>query len=109
MPGLPSFDSSTFPVSRRSLICSGLGAVAAVAFGGTASAARTSGFARWVAAMRPRAIARGVSPATYARVTDRLTPDLSVLESLHAQPEFTQKLWQYINRCCSEWRVTTGK
>ena len=109
MSGFPSFNGSTFRISRRSLICSGLGAAASMAFGGTASAARTAGFSHWVAAMRARAIARGVSPATYARTTDGLTPDLSVLESLHAQPEFTQKLWQYINRCCSDWRVTTGK
>src|SRR6185437_10710713 len=109
MSGFPSFNGYTFRISRRSLICSGLGAAASMAFGGTASAARTAGFSHWVAAMRARAIARGVSPATYARTTDGLTPDLSVLESLHAQPEFTQKLWQYINRCCSEWRVTTGK
>ena len=26
-----------------------------------------------------------------------------------AQPEFTEQLWQYINRRCSDWRVITGK
>jgi lytic murein transglycosylase len=86
-----------------------LGAAAAVACGGTASAARTSGFARFIAVMRSRAIARGVSPATYARVTDGLRPDMTVFEALHAQPEFHQELWQYINRRCSDWRVITGK
>ncbi len=27
----------------------------------------------------------------------------------HAQPEFTEQVWQYINRRCSDWRVITGK
>jgi peptidoglycan lytic transglycosylase B len=42
-------------------------------------------------------------------VMDHLTPDMSVFAALHAQPEFTEKLWQYINRRCSDWRVITGK
>ena len=28
---------------------------------------------------------------------------------VRAQPEFTEQLWQYINRRCSDWRVITGK
>jgi lytic murein transglycosylase len=38
-----------------------------------------------------------------------LTPDTSVFEQFRAQPEFTEQLWQYINRRCSDWRVITGK
>jgi lytic murein transglycosylase len=38
-----------------------------------------------------------------------VAPDMSVFESLHAQPEFTEELWQYINRRCSEWRVNRGQ
>ena len=26
-----------------------------------------------------------------------------------SQPEFTEQMWQYINRRCSDWRVITGK
>ena len=26
-----------------------------------------------------------------------------------SQPEFTEQIWQYINRRCSDWRVITGK
>jgi len=36
-------------------------------------------------------------------------PDTSVYALDKAQPEFTEQMWQYINRRCSEWRVTTGK
>ena len=38
-----------------------------------------------------------------------LTPDTSVYELQRAQPEFTEQVWQYINRRCSDWRVITGK
>jgi lytic murein transglycosylase len=93
-----------FTLSRRALL---LGAAANAAFDGTALA--RSSFAQWVAAFRPYALKHGISAATYARVMERVTPDMSVFESLHAQPEFHQELWQYINRRCSEWRVTTGK
>ena len=109
MPVFPRFDRSTPSLTRRTLMSGALGAAVSLAFGGTESVAKTTTFAHWVAAMRPRAIARGVSAATYARVMDHVTPDMSVFEPLHAQPEFTQQLWQYINRRCSDWRVTTGK
>jgi lytic murein transglycosylase len=38
-----------------------------------------------------------------------VTPDTSVFEQFRAQPEFTEEVWQYINRRCSDWRVITGK
>ena len=38
-----------------------------------------------------------------------LTPDTSVFAQYRAQPEFTEQVWQYINRRCSDWRVITGK
>jgi membrane-bound lytic murein transglycosylase B len=98
------------PIDRRALltgaVATGVGLVL-----GTHAAARPSNaaFTRWVASFRRRAIKRGISATTYDRVMGSLTPDMSVFASLRAQPEFTQKLWQYINRRCSEWRVTTGQ
>ena len=38
-----------------------------------------------------------------------LTPDTSVYALERKQPEFTEQLWQYVNRRCSDWRVITGK
>ena len=38
-----------------------------------------------------------------------VTPDTSVFEQYRSQPEFTELMWQYINRRCSDWRVITGK
>src|SRR3974390_70208 len=64
---------------------------------------------RWVESFRARAVNRGISEQTYNRVMATLQPDTSVFEAERAQPEFTELLWQYINRRCSEWRVNTGK
>lgn len=71
--------------------------------------ARSPAFSRWVETFRARATARGVSEQTYNRVMAAIEPDMSALEAVRAQPEFTEELWQYVNRRCSEWRVNTGK
>jgi len=65
-------------------------------------------FDRWLAAFRARAIARGVSEATYARVTSNLTPDTTVYALNASQDEFREQLWQYLNRRVSDWRIVTG-
>jgi lytic murein transglycosylase len=71
--------------------------------------AAPSGFSRWVLSFRPRALARGISAETYDRVMGSVTPDTAVYALQRKQPEFTEQMWQYINRRCSEWRVITGK
>jgi membrane-bound lytic murein transglycosylase B len=66
-------------------------------------------FAQWVESFKPRALARGVSEATYTRVMRDLKPDTSVYALDRSQPEFTEKLWQYLNRRVSDWRITEGR
>ena len=83
--------------------------VAALAFPPPLVAAPDSGFARWVANFKARALARGISEKTYDRVMNAVTPDTSVYALQRSQPEFTEEMWQYINRRCSEWRVNTGR
>src|SRR6202162_5021908 len=73
-----------------------------------AQTASTS-FAAWRDAFRPRALARGVSASTYARVMGSIAPDTSVYGEIRSQPEFNEALWQYINRRVSDWRIITGK
>jgi peptidoglycan lytic transglycosylase B len=36
-------------------------------------------------------------------------PDTTVFELDRKQPEFSEQLWQYLNRRVSDWRITTGK
>ena len=103
-------DSVPQPVpylNRRYLIIGALGIAAQ--FAASRAFARPAGFERWVEAFRARAVKRGISEQTYNRVMATLQPDTSVFEAERSQPEFTELLWQYINRRCSEWRVNTGK
>lgn len=95
-------------LNRRALLAAALGGGLSLALTGSAFA-RSAGFERWVHAFRARAVARGISAETYDRVMGRLEPDTSVYEQFQKQPEFTELMWQYINRRCSDWRVITGK
>ena len=83
----------------------------AAAFASSTALAQTASqsFEQWVATFRARALARGISDKTYARVMSGLKPDLSVFAQQRAQPEFNEQIWQYLNRRVSDWRLTTGK
>ena len=111
MPRIPSSEipQPIVAVTRRACLSLALGATASLALGRPALAAQPPAFARWVAAFRARAIRRGIAEPTYDRVMNAVTPDTSVFAEYRAQPEFTEQVWQYINRRCSDWRVITGK
>src|SRR5215213_1080261 len=99
----------TNDISRRALLAGIISA--GTIFAATPALAQGSraGFERWVENFRPRALKRGVSDATYTRVMRGLTPDNSVFAQIRNQPEFNEKLWQYLNRRVSDWRIVTGK
>ena len=74
-----------------------------------AFAAAPPGFDQWRDRFRAHALAKGVSEATWARVMGRIEPDMSVFKELRSQPEFSEELWQYINRRVSDWRIVNGR
>ena len=92
--------------SRRQLLAAAIGVAASAALAPRAFAAS---FEQWVAQFRPRAVARGVSDATYARVMGGIKPDTTVYALVRNQDEFNEVLWQYVNRRVSDWRIITGK
>src|SRR6187455_698265 len=96
--------------TRRACLYFGLAASAAIAlpFGASAQSAAQP-FEQWVESFRTRARARGISDATYNRVMTGLKPDMGVFALQRSQPEFSEQLWQYLNRRVSEWRITFGK
>src|SRR2546430_17619232 len=97
-------------ISRRHLMRALHGGIGALLAPVAASAQSTrTPFAQWVDGFRPRALARGVSEATYGRVMGGLKPDTTVFKEIAHQPEFNEKVWQYLNRRVSEWRIVTGK
>ncbi|MBB5045823.1 lytic murein transglycosylase [Rhodopseudomonas rhenobacensis] len=91
-------------LTRRAL----LGAAALLAAPAAAFAA-PAGFAEWRDGFRAKALAKGISDATYARVMGSLEPDMSVFRQMQKQPEFNEQLWQYINRRVSDWRIINGR
>src|SRR3954468_95343 len=97
-------------IDRRHMLKGALSGGASLAFGSSAFAqVAAQPFAQWVESFRPRALAKGVSDATYSRVMAGLKPDTSVFAEIRNQPEFNQQLWQYINRRVSDWRIQTGQ
>lgn len=98
-------------IARRSLLKAIGGASAGLILPNIAGA-ESSGqlpFDQWIAAFRAKAAARGITEETYARVMDGLRADTTGLTAIRSQPEFTEQLWQYLNRRVSDWRVITGR
>ncbi len=95
---------------RRYLLKTALGSAASLALGAPAfGQVAAQPFAQWVETFRARALAKGVSDATYTRVMGGLKPDTTVFTEIRSQPEFNQQLWQYLNRRVSDWRIQTGQ
>jgi membrane-bound lytic murein transglycosylase B len=101
-------DSPNTP-TRRAVLRSGLAASALLACPLAAVAAAPPSFDHWREKFRARALAKGVSEATWSRVMGRIEPDTSVFKEMQIQPEFSEEIWQYINRRVSDWRITAGK
>ncbi|MGH8086946.1 MAG: lytic murein transglycosylase, partial [Stenotrophomonas sp.] len=76
---------------------------------GAAVAAPQDDFDRCLATLQPLALKQGVSAAGFTRLTTGLTPDLSVLPLLDAQPEFTTPLWDYLAALVDTQRVDDGR
>jgi membrane-bound lytic murein transglycosylase B len=105
----PADSLTTRRALLRSGVRSGLGAGVLLAHPLIAFAAVPPGFDQWRDGFRARALAKGVSDATYTRVMGHIEPDMTVFQQMKSQPEFTELTWQYINRRVSDWRIVAGK
>lgn len=73
-------------------------------------AAPSADFARFVAALRPEAGARGVSPATFDAAFAGVTgPDPNVLARTKRQGEFGRPVWDYLVGAVSAGRIARGQ
>ncbi|WP_093535515.1 lytic murein transglycosylase [Stenotrophomonas rhizophila] len=87
-----------------------VGLLGALCLAGTpVAAAPQDDFDRCLATLQPQALKQGVSAAGFTRLTAGLTPDLSVLPLLDAQPEFTTPLWDYLAALVDTQRVDDGR
>ena len=71
--------------------------------------AAAADFQNCLAGLWPAAEHRGVSRATFERATAGLTPDLSIMDLLDAQPEFTKSPWDYLDLLVSDERLARGR
>src|ERR1700759_4597599 len=97
-------DSSAHRITRRAL----LGVPASMAIP-TSVLASPPGFDEWREGFRARAMAKGISAATWQRAMARGEPDMSVFKRMPNHPEFHEQVGQYINRRVSDWRIINGK
>jgi len=77
----------------------------------TADAIRSAAaeFGSCVAGLWPEAARRGITRANFERFTAGLTPDLSIMDKLDAQPEFTKAPWDYLDLLVSDDRIARGR
>src|SRR6516225_10777347 len=66
-------------------------------------------FGNCIERLWPEAARRGGSRATFERFTRGLTPDLSIMDKLDAQPEFTKATWDYLDVLVSDERIARGR
>jgi lytic murein transglycosylase len=57
----------------------------------------------------PQAARRGVDRASFRRFTGSLTPDLSIMDLLDRQPEFTKSFWDYLDLLVNDARIEKGR
>jgi len=77
----------------------------------TADAIRAAAadFGNCIARLWPDAQRRGITRANFERFTAGLTPDLSIMDKLDAQPEFNKATWDYLDLLVSGDRIARGR
>src|ERR1700733_4707015 len=77
----------------------------------TADAIRSAAaeFGSCIETMWPDAARRGITRENFTRLTAGLTPDLSIMDKLDAQPEFTKAPWDYLDLLVSDDRIGRGR
>ncbi len=77
----------------------------------TADAIRAAAadFGNCIAGLWPDAARRGITRPNFERFTAGLTPDLSIMDKLDAQPEFAKAPWDYLDLLVSADRIARGR
>ena len=66
-------------------------------------------FRECLARIRPEATAKGVAAEVFDSRTASLAPDMAVIGSLDAQPEFVTPIWDYLAGLVDDERVADGR
>ena len=84
-------------------------ATALPAFAQTAPASAPPDFTRCLDSLQGEARAAGVSESSYRLLTRGVVPDMSVIEKLNYQPEFSTPIWDYLSGLVDDERVQQGQ
>ncbi len=71
--------------------------------------AAAADFGNCLEGLWPQAERRGIGRATFEHYTTGLTPDLSIMDLLDAQPEFNKSPWDYLDTLVSDERIARGR
>jgi lytic murein transglycosylase len=71
--------------------------------------AAAADFGNCLEGLWPQAERRGIGRAAFERYTAGLTPDLSIMDLLDAQPEFNKSPWDYLDALVSDERIARGR
>ncbi|ACM02381.1 lytic murein transglycosylase [Cereibacter sphaeroides] len=74
-----------------------------------AERAAQAGLEAWVIQFRPRALAAGIRPATFAAAFRDLRYDADAVARDRNQAEFNRTLWDYLDSAVSETRIAGGR
>ncbi len=74
-----------------------------------ASAPDQAGLDAWVAAFRPRALAAGITAATFDAALSDVPYQPDVIRRDRNQSEFSKTLWEYLDSAVSDTRVRNGR
>jgi lytic murein transglycosylase len=66
-------------------------------------------FDRCIAGLWPQARAMGVSRRTFDTYATSLEPDMSIMQLLDNQPEFSRPIWSYVEMLVNQERITKGR
>ncbi len=95
--------------------CTAAGPVAPSAAAGTTAAAPgepividQAAYKAWLKSFRAKALAQGISRATFDTALGKVEPNIKILTRDQSQPEFAQAVWDYLDSATSPKRVETG-
>jgi peptidoglycan lytic transglycosylase B len=74
-----------------------------------AIATATADFGLCLERLWPEAARRGISRASYETYALSLTPDLTIMDRLDSQPEFTKSIWDYLDLLVTDARIARGR
>ena len=83
--------------------------LAAMPATGLAQAQDQAAFDACLSGLRPAAAAAGINQATFDTYATTVVPDMTVLDLLDAQPEFTTPIWDYLAALVDQQRVDDGQ